>query len=144
MFLEQFLVHARLVIKAFKIGLAGEFNEVVIANLIGSQKNQMKILVMRKVPCPLGAIARSHIGFTSDNRLHIMSLGFLIKINGAKEVAMVGHGDGGHAEILHLLEQGCELVSPVEEAILSVKMEMNELCWHSCDPSIKNSNEHLE
>ncbi|GJL69395.1 MAG: hypothetical protein NPIRA06_20300 [Nitrospirales bacterium] len=49
---------------------------------------------------------------------------------------MVGHGDGGHAEILHLLEQGCELVGPVEEAILGVKMEMNELCRHS-DPSEK-------
>jgi hypothetical protein len=25
-----------------------------------------------------------------------------------------------------------------------VKMEMNKLCWHSCSPSGKNSNEHLE
>lgn len=109
----------------------------MIANLIGSQKNQMEILVMRKVPCPLSAAARSHIGFTSDNGLHVMGFGFLIKINGAKEIAMIGHGDGGHAEILHLLEQGCELVGPVEQAILGVKMKMNELCWHSYGPSGK-------
>ena len=97
----------------------------------------MKIFVMRKVSCPLRAVARSHIGFTPDNRLDIMSFGFLIKINGAKEIAMVSHGDGGHTEILHLLEQGCELVGPVEEAILGVKMKMNELCWHSYGPSGK-------
>jgi hypothetical protein len=107
----------------------------VIADLIGGQKNQMKVFVMGEVSCPLGAAAGSHIGFTSDYRFNIMGFGFLIKINGAKEVAMVRHRHGGHAEILDLLEQGRELVGPIEEAILGVKMKMNELCRHSCSPS---------
>ena len=104
----------------------------------------MKILVMSKMSGPLAPAAGRHIGFTANNRLDIMGFGFLIKINGAKKIAMVGHGHGGHTKILDLLEQRCELVGPVEEAILGVKMEMNELCRHSCSPSGKNSNEHLE
>jgi hypothetical protein len=104
----------------------------------------MKVFVMGEVPGPLAPVTGSHIGFTSDNRLDVMGFGFLIKINGAKEIAMIGHGHGRHAKIFYLLEQGCELVGPIEEAILSVKMEMNELCWHSGSPSGKNSNEHFE
>ena len=62
----------------------------------------------------------------STNSIHAEIFGFLIKINSAKQVAMVRHGDGRHTVILHLLKEWSELVGPIKEAILRVKMEVNE------------------
>jgi hypothetical protein len=83
--------------------------------------------MMGQVSGSLASAARCHIGLTANDGLDIMGFGFLIKIDGAKEIAMVGHRDSGHPEIFDLLKEGCELVGPIQEAILSVQVKMNKL-----------------
>ena len=51
-----------------------------------------------------------------------MGFGFLIKIDGAKEIAMVGYRDSGHLKIFDLLKEWGELIGPIQEAVLSMQM----------------------
>ena len=86
----------------------------------------MIILIVGKVASFLAAAVRGHIGFATDNGLDAVILGFLIKVNSTKEVTMVRHRNGGHPVIFHLLKEWSELVGPIKEAILRVKVEVNE------------------
>ena len=86
----------------------------------------MIILIVCEMAGFLTAAAWGHIRFTADNGLDAVILGLLIKINSAKQVAMVRHRDGRHTVILHLLKEWSELVGSIKEAILRVKVEVNE------------------
>jgi hypothetical protein len=44
---------------------------------------------------------------------------------------VVGDGDGRHAEILGFLDEGVDLVGPVEETVLGVNVEVDELGRHA-------------
>lgn len=130
MFLQEFFVHSGFVIKPFKVRFAGKLDEVVIPNLIGREQNQMVILIMREVPRFLTSAAWGHIGFAADNGFDTVILGFLIEIDCPKQVAMVRHGHSRHSVLFHLLKERRELVGSIKEAILRVKVEVNEFGGH--------------
>jgi hypothetical protein len=44
---------------------------------------------------------------------------------------MVGDGHSRHAELLGFLDEGVDLVGPVEETILGVNVEVDELGRHA-------------
>ena len=55
-------------------------------------------------------------GFCSVNEMH-----------SAKNIAVVGHGHGGHAEFFYTLAELLDVTSTVEHGIVSVEMEVDEL-----------------
>ncbi len=120
MLLEQFLIHPRLVIKPFEVGFTHQLNEIVIAGEISGEQNEMIIVVMRQSAFAVLPVARRHVGFTADDGLHSTGQGFLVKFNGPKQVAMVRHGNGRHAEVFYLLDERLNLVRPIEQAVLRV------------------------
>ena len=48
-------------------------------------------------------------------------------MHGAENVAVVGHGDGRHAEFLHALNELLDVASAVEHGIIGMQVQMNEL-----------------
>jgi len=125
-FLKELFVHSRLVIESFEIGFTRELDQVVVALQIGCQEDQVVIVVVSEEPFALPAIARSKIGFTSNDGFYALGMGFLVKINGTKEVAVVRHGDGGLAKFSNLRKQRVQLVGAIKEAVVRVEMKVDE------------------
>jgi hypothetical protein len=77
----------------------------------------------------LTLMARSwgHIELTADNRLNARRLRFVEEFNGPVHVAVIGHGDSWLPKLSRVRYNFFKLVSPIEEAVLGVKMEVNEL-----------------
>ena len=49
-FRQQSFVHPGLVIEALEIGLADQFNEILIAGPVGGEQNEVIVVVVRKMP----------------------------------------------------------------------------------------------
>ena len=130
---QQVLVHARLVVEAFQVRLAGELEQVLVAGPVRRQQDQVKVLVMGKLALafPVEAALGGHVGLAADDRFDAGGGGLLVELDGAKEVSVVGNGDGRHAEILGFLDEGVDLVGPVEETVLGVDVEVDKLGRHA-------------
>jgi hypothetical protein len=49
---KEFLVHARLIVEPFKIGLTDELDEVLIASQTGRKQDQVIVVVVRQAALP--------------------------------------------------------------------------------------------
>lgn len=78
----------------------------------------------------LTAAARGHIGFATNDGFDAMIFCFLIEIDGAKQIAMIGHGHGWLAKCLYLIKQWGKLIGPIQQAIVSMKVKVDELGGH--------------
>ena len=54
-------------------------------------------------------------------------LGGVDEMHRAKNVAVVGHGHGGHAEFFHALAELLDVASAVEHGVVGMQMQVNEL-----------------
>jgi hypothetical protein len=74
-------------------------------------------------------MARSwgHIELATYNRLDATLLCFVEELDSPVHVAVIGHGDSWLTELRRVSDNIFKLVSPIEEAVLGVKMEVNEL-----------------
>src|SRR5437660_4476748 len=89
---EQLLVHPRLVVEAFQVGLAGEREEVLVAGPVRSQQDQMVVLVVGELPFPIEPALWGEVGLAADDRLDAGGGGVLGNLAGPAEVALVGGG----------------------------------------------------
>ena len=126
-FLQEFLIHPGFVVKPFEIGLARQLDEVMVAREIGSQENQMIIVVVGQQAFALLPAAGREIGFTPDDGLHPLGRGLFIEVDGAEEVAVVGDGESGLLKFPDLPEKGIQLIRAVQQAVLGVEVQVNEL-----------------
>src|SRR5207244_4102241 len=92
---------------------------------------QMVILVVGELAFAVEPALGGHVGLAADDRLDAGGGGLLVELDGAEQVAVVGDGHGRHAEGLRFLDQGVNLVGPVEETILSMNVEVDELGRHA-------------
>ena len=90
---EQVLVDAGLVVETFEIACGDEVDEVAIAFLVLAEQDQVVVAV--GIAAGLVALLRN-VDFAADDGVDAFAFGGVVKLDGAEEVAMVGHGDGGH------------------------------------------------
>src|SRR5262249_47037584 len=57
-------------------------------------------------------------------------LAFLVKLDGTVEIAVVGHGQGVHAEFLDACHELRNAIGAVEQAVVRVAVQMNEAIGH--------------
>ena len=74
----------------------------------------------------IGAFAGGQIGFASDDRLDPVLAGLHEEFDRAEHVAMVGHGDGGHAGGFGVFDQRADFVGAVEQTVLRMNVKMDE------------------
>ena len=67
------------------------------------------------------------VGFTADQRFDTKRSGGLIKIDGAKEIPVVGHPQRGHFIVGGFLDEVLDAAGPVEEAVLGVDVQVDEI-----------------
>jgi hypothetical protein len=127
---EEVLADARLLVEAVQSSFAGEANQVAIASFVFGEDEQVVVLRVR-----IGALAAmifflADVELAAKNGAKIFLLHRLKEVHGAEDVAVVGHGGRGLAE---LLQVRCELVhvaGSVEQRVVGVEMEVRELSGH--------------
>ena len=87
----------------------------------------MIVVVMGQQAFALSTAAGCEIGFTSDDGLYPVGSGLFIEVNGAKKVAVVRDGERGLLKVPDLLEKRLQLIRAVQQAVLGVKVQVNEL-----------------
>ncbi len=116
--LEEFAVHAGLVVVALEVGLGDEREEVLVAGLVAGEEDEVVGLVVAAFAAEAGG--RGDVGLDADDGLDAALAGSLVEVDGAIEGAMVGHRDRLHAEFLHPVEEGADLRHAVEQGVFGV------------------------
>ena len=62
--------------------------------------------------------------------MHARGLGGVIELDRAEEIAVIGHGDGGHLLLDHDLHQLVDIAGAVEQRIIGVAVQVDE--GHRC------------
>jgi hypothetical protein len=123
---ENFLVDARLVVHALEVRGGDELDEVFVARLVFGQEQEMGRGFLRAVRLFFEAAAGREVDFAADDGLHARLGAFLVKFDGAEEVAVVGEGKRGHLEFRGARGQFGNAAGAVEEAVLGVDVKMDE------------------
>ena len=119
---QELLVDPGVVIEPFQVPHRVEVREVLPADLVLGQQDE----VVRPALGLVEAIG-GDVGLAAEDRLHPVGLGLLVEVEGAEQVAVVGHRDRLHAALEHLGEQVVQPNRAVEKAILRVQMQMGEI-----------------
>ena len=122
---EKLLADARLVIKAMQRGLGRDLDQIAVAFFVFGEHQQMVV----GVAFGRGAVVvfLADVEFAADDRLHASMLGRVDKVDRAKDVAVVGHGHGRHAQFLHALAELFDVTGAVEQGVVGVQVQVDEL-----------------
>jgi hypothetical protein len=135
--LQQFAVGARVVVVALEAGQRPEPEQVVQALGVGREHRHVRVgpaagdVVLAAVGpahprLVLPGRARGQVGLHADDRADARGGGLLVKVVGAVEVAVVGHGERRHAHPGRLREQILQPRGAVQHRILGVDVQVNE------------------
>jgi len=139
MLAEEIVVDARFVVKAFEVTGGDEFDEVAVAlegfaeedKVVGAAGPGLKVVAVVHGGAgfftAVEAAAFGEVDFAADDGLDVALAGFIEKIGGGEEVAVVGDGYGGHFLAGGLVEKLGGFAGTVEEAEVGVNVEVNEL-----------------
>ena len=77
------------------------------------------------------AIRARHIDFAAQNGLQPTLQRRVVELYGAEKVSVVRDGDGRHLELSRAIHQATDFTGPVEQAVVSMEMKMDEVFgWH--------------
>ena len=120
---QQIFIDARLVIKTFEETGGDQPQQVAITLLVLAEQHQVVIAVRiaaRGVP-----LLRD-VDFASDHRMHALFLGLVVELDGAKKIAVVGHGHGGHFLMDHQVHQLSNFTGSIQQRIIGMAMQVYE------------------
>jgi hypothetical protein len=121
------MVDPGLEIEALLKSKARELTEVVIPPFICRQHSEVaRSGTPLRAHLPFMPRARCDVEFTPNYRLYPDLLGLVEKLYGAMHVAMIGHGYRRLPKGRRVGDNLFKLISPVEEAVLCMKMEVSE------------------
>ena len=114
--LKDLLIDSRLVIIPLSLRERDQSHEVLIAYFIFRKEHEMIIGILTPgTGFAFGAMARSHIDFTADDRLDVLGTGRPVKIDRAKHHPVVGDGDGLKIHLAGLVHQPVHTTSTIEK-----------------------------
>src|SRR5436190_5167293 len=74
------------------------------------------------------------VDFAPDHGMDTVLLGFVVKLDCAEQISVVGHGHGGHFLLLRLGHQLRDLAGSIEQGVVGMAMQMNEGRGHKIVP----------
>ena len=128
---QQLLVDPRPVIEALEIALGDELAEVLVAPVVLDQEDEMEVVDLVGRPRLLvEAALGGDVALAAEDGLDPLGLGRLEELDRAEDVAVVGHGHGGHVVLVGGHDEGLDLEAAVEDGIFGMVVEMNEGRFH--------------
>ena len=127
--LQQFLIDSGLVIKSLEMRGRGKAHEVLVADFIFGQQQEMVVAVLARPAVGLAVkpAAGRDVHFAADDRLEILALGLLIKIHRAMHHAMIGDGQRGEVQLHRSVDQLVQTAGAIEHRKLAVDMQVYKL-----------------
>jgi len=98
-------------------------NQIAVSGLVFAQQHQM-VIAIRVAFDALALLC--DVDFASDYGMDAVLLGFVVKLDCAEQISVVGHGHGGHLLLLRLGHQLRDLAGSIEQRVVGMAMQMNE------------------
>src|SRR5579864_4761810 len=128
MFRQKFLAYARFVVETVERRFRGNLHQIAIAFFILRQDQKMVVRVpIGRSTFDVVIVLLAYIELTTDDRLDPHMLGRIHEMHCAKNIAVIGHGNRGHAQLLRALAEFVYVAGAVKHGIVSMEMKMNEL-----------------
>ena len=127
---EEVLGDARLAVEAVERGLAGEADEVAVALFVFGEDEQVVVLGSGSANSRAVVVFFADVELAAEDGLEALLLHGVEEVDGAVDVAVVGHGGGGLADFFEVGGELVDIAGAVEEGVVGVEMEMGELCRH--------------
>ncbi len=126
---QKILAHTRLAVEAMERSLGSQANQIAIAFFVLREHQQVVVLQVR---IRLGAmvIFLADVKLAPKDGLDSLLLRSVEEVHGAKDIAMVGHGDSGLAQRMNMLDQFVYVAGAVEQRIICMQMEVGKLSGH--------------
>ncbi len=109
---QEGAVDARFVVETFQLGGGGDLQQVVVPRVgFGEEKEVRRLAVSPRIA--VFHPARREVGLDPDHRPDSGRLGGVMEFDRAEQGAVVGDGEGGHAEFLRARDQTVDLSHPI-------------------------------
>jgi len=122
---EKVFVHSRLAVKTVQGPVRNQLDEVMVAGVVLGQQHQM-IAGVGKSRCLVGMIM-ADIDFAADDGLEAELSGGEIKFERAVKVAVVGDGNGVHAEVLGFGAKVFQADGAVQQAVFCMAVQVDKI-----------------
>ena len=120
---QQILVDARLIVEPFQVSGRDQLDQVLVALLRLAQQDE--VIVAVRIRAGLMTLLRN-INLAPDDGMDTLFRGFVIKLDGPEQVAMIRHRNRRHLLAFHDLDQLLDVARAIEERVVSVAVEVNE------------------
>jgi hypothetical protein len=135
---KKLFTDARLVVKTAQRRFRRDLCQVAVAFLVFRKHQKVVIgIAFRRSALDVVVVFLADVKLAADDRLHSRLVGRVDEMHRAKDVAMVGHGDCGHTELFHALDELFHVASAVEHGIVGMQVQVDELGhgWLCCSYS---------
>ena len=124
---QDFLVDAGAEIEAFQKGPGRELQQVLEAGAVLGQEGDVIAGFLRAAGVFfVEAAARGDIGLDAHDRVDAHVLGRLVELQGPVQVAVVGQGQGVHAQLFGPLQQAGDFSGAVQQAVMAMAVQMGK------------------
>ena len=124
---QYLLVDSRPVVKPLRIRSTGQFQQILIALIVPSQKNQMVTRIGYTTCFSVTSVSRRNVALATYDRFYPQRQGFGIEFHRPEQVTVVGNGQAVHAQLLTQLQQIVYTSGPIQQRVRCMRMQMNEL-----------------
>ena len=111
---------------AVEVGAGDDFGEVLEAGGVFGEDGEVVVIFEAGDFFAEFFFAGGDVEFAADDGFDFGFFGGLVEIDAAVEVAVVGHGDGGHFEFHGFGDEFVDAHGAIEEGVLGVDVEMDE------------------
>ena len=122
---REILADAGLAVEAMQRGLAGEADEVAVAGFVFGEDEEMVVLVVFRGGAVVVVLA--DVELAAEDGLDALLLRGVEEVDGAVDVAVVGHGGGGLADVAEVGGEFVDIAGAIEEGVIGVEMKVGKL-----------------
>ena len=128
MFRQEFLADARLVVETAKGRFRRDLGKVAVAFFVFRQHQQMIVgVAFGGCAFDVVIVLLADVKLAADDRLDSCRFGRIHKVHRAENVAMIGHGHGGHAQFFHALDKLFHVAGAIQHGVIGMEVQVNEL-----------------
>ena len=127
---EKVFIDSRMIVVATNPGLLVQMAHVLVAFVSLCKTDKMEALMMALVGILVGIATGRDIEFAPHDGIDLKVRSERGEFVATAHVAMVGDSERGHFEVLAFLEHGFDFGGTVQQAEITMGMEMDEWCGH--------------
>ncbi len=121
---SQALADARLAIEAVERGLGGDADEVAVAFFVFGEDEEVVVVV--SLAGGAMVVVFADVELAAEDGLDALLLGGVEEVDGAVDVAMVGHGHRFLAEGGDAIDEFLDVAGAVEQGVFGVEMQVGK------------------